>query len=221
MLKPRGIISFVFDDGYSEIMSEALPLFEKYGFRATVAVPVNAKKVVVPPNTSVLSLDTWKDYCAKKGHELAAHGLSHVPLPSLSDEQIQKELKESKEKTNATTLIYPGGAFDKRVKEISSQYFSAARTTKRGWENLPPKDFFALNTFNASRNNFSVLKWNLWALKAYWGNKWLIETYHHVNQANELHSVQLHSLESHLRFIRHLPVRFATIAEVASTYQTK
>lgn len=220
-MKPRGIVSFVFDDGYSEIMSEALPLLEKYGFRATIAVPIETNKVAETEKVSVASLAAWKDYCQTHEHELAAHSVNHLPLSTLSDEKVENELRESKNQTGATTLIYPGGAYDERVKKIAAKYFTAARTTKRGWNTLPPANNFALNTFNATQKNFSVWKWNIWALKAWLNNDWLIETFHHVNHDSALHSVKLSELEAHLKFLKRLPIRFATIAEVSSSNQIK
>ena len=216
----RGIISFVFDDGYSEIMSEVLPMFEKHGISTTVAVPIATEDVAIKENSSIPSLEDWKKYCSTNNHELAAHGKNHVPLSNLSEEQISEELKESKEKTNANTLIYPGGSFNARVKKITSDYFSSARTTKRGFETLPPKDFFELHTFNATQKNFSFWKWHLWALRALAENKWLIETYHHVNHPDKIHSVPLKELEAHIKFIKHLPIRIATIGQIISEYQT-
>lgn len=216
----RGVISFVFDDGYAEIMTDALPLLEKYGFKATIAVPVETSKVALTEKTAVAPLAEWKKYCLAHGHELSAHGVNHIPLSTLSDEAIEHELRESKNQTGATTLIYPGGSFNERAKKIAEKYFVAARTTKRGWNTIPPKDVFALNTFNATQKNFSVWKWNIWALKAWLDNSWLIETYHHVNHKDSLHSVKLSVLEAHLKFLRRLPVQFATIAEVVSKNQT-
>jgi|GEM_PF-2021398 len=218
-MRTRGAISFVFDDGYSEIMSEALPLLEKYGFRATIAVPVETEKVANIEQATIPSLASWRQYCQTHSHELAAHGVNHFALSTLSDEAVENELRESKNQTGATTLIYPGGAFDERINKIAEKYFKAARTTQRGWNTLPPNNFFALNTFNATVKNFSAWKWNLWAFNAWLNNSWLIETYHHVNRDRFSHSVKLVELEAHLKFIRHLPVQFATIAEVVSSNQ--
>lgn len=212
----RGIISFVFDDGYTEIMSEVLPVLEKYGIKATIAVPVETENITRSENATVAPLPMWKEYCEQKGHELAAHGTNHLPLPTLSEEQMRQELAESKEKTGANILIYPGGAFNNSVKKVAAEYFSAARTTKRGFETIPPKDKFELFTFNASQKNFSVWKWNIWALWAVLTNRWLIETYHHVNRSDKMHSVALADFEAHVKFISRLPVRVATLGNIIS-----
>jgi len=214
-MKTRGAISLVFDDGYQEIISDVLPLLKKYNIRATVAVPINTEMVEHSRDTTIASIEEWKSVCTENGHELAAHGINHIPLPSLSDEKLNEELKTSHEKTLANTLIYPGGAFDERVKKNSAQYFSAARTTIWGIENLRSNDNYALKTINATKKNFAAWKWNIMALRAVVENKWLIETYHRVNNdTNDFHTARLDMLESHLKFISLLPTKIGTIQEI-------
>jgi len=214
-MKTRGAISLVFDDGYREIISDVIPLLKKYNITATIAVPVNAEKVEHSNDTTIVSLEEWSDICKENGHELAAHGVNHVPLTSLSDESLNEELKISHDKTSSSTIIYPGGAFDERVKKMTMQYFSAARSTKWGIENLYPDDIYALKTINATKNNFAVWKWNIMALRAILENKWLIETYHRVNTAtDDFHNVQPKELEAHLKFISLLPIKISTIHDI-------
>lgn len=214
-MKTRGAISLVFDDGYEEIISDVLPLLKKYNIRATIAVPINTEKIEHSEGVTFASFEDWKNICAKNGHELAAHGLNHVALPSLSEEELTEELKTSHERTSSTTLVYPGGAFDERVKNIAKQYFSAARTTLWGLEDLKPKDRYALKTINATKNNFAVWKWNIMALRAFVENKWLIETYHRVNnETTDIHNVSIQNLEAHLKFISRLPIVINAIEEI-------
>lgn len=211
----------VFDDGYKEVISDVFPLLQKYNVKATIAVPVNTESVEHSEDTIIAPLEEWVNICAKNGHELAAHGLNHVPLPSLSDEDLNKELKTSQERTSSTTLVYPGGAFDERIKKAATQYFSAARTTLWGIENLQPNDSFALKTINATKNNFAVWKWNLMALRAIIENKWLIETYHRVNDnTDDLHNISLRKLEAHLKFISLLPIKIGTMREISKSNRT-
>jgi len=221
-MKQRGAISLVFDDGYKEIISDVLPLLQKYNVKATIAVPVNTESVAHSSGATIAPLNDWKDICAKNGHELAAHGVNHVPLPSLSDENLNEELKTSHEGTLSDTLIYPGGAFDERVKKAAAQYFSSARTTIWGMESLQPDDSYALKTINATKNNFAIWKWNTMALWAAIENKWLIETYHRVNNGtDDLHNVHLAKLETHLKFINLLPVKIGTIQEIQKLNEKK
>jgi len=211
----RGAVSLVFDDGYQEIFDLVLPLLRKYKIKATFGIPINTEKVASTEGAPVTSLEKWKETAQKEGHEIAAHGIDHLNLTTLSELELDKEMKVVDELTQASTIIYPGGAYDEKVKSISQKYYSAGRTTEWGFEKLKPTDLFALKTFNANRNNFNVNKWNLFSLSACLANLWMIETYHRVTEDPKiLHSVSLSDLEKHLNFISRLPIKIGTINEI-------
>lgn len=215
-MKKNRAISFVFDDGYAKIMSDVLPMFEKLGFKVTVAVPVETELVSKKEMVPIGNILEWRSYCEKHGHELAAHGVSHVALTKLSDADLKNELAIAKDRTGAKTLIYPGGAFDERVKDEVKKYFLCARTTKRGYEQIPAIDAFELKTFNATKKNFRIWLWNLRALKVALLGGWLIETFHHVDRNDLMHSVDSKKLFNHLRFIKKLGIKNVTLGEITS-----
>ena len=107
------------------------------------------------------------------------------------------------------------------ISPFAKQYFSTARTTIWGIENMHPNDNYTLKTINATKNNFAVWKWNIMALYAFIRNKWLIETYHRVNDnIDDLHNVHLAKLEAHLKFISLLPIRISTIKGIIISNNT-
>lgn len=214
-MKTRGVITFVFDDGYKAVYDEVLPLLAKYSVRAVFAVPLEPKGSTIE-GQKISSPEKWKQVGKKYGHEIAAHGITHKNLTKLSDTALSEELMAPATTFNATTLVYPGGAFDARVQAEAKKVYSAARSVLFGLETLPPKHMFALKTLNFTRKNFSVARANMYALLAFLQNKWLIETYHMVSsQPSALtHSVLLSDLESHLDFITSLPIAIKTIKEV-------
>jgi hypothetical protein len=92
----------------------------------------------------------------------------------------------------------------------------------QGFETIPPTDAHRLRSFVSTKTNFSVWKWNLRALWAWCANRWLIETHHNVSFGQGLwaaghgkrHTIPLDALERHLRFLRWLPIRIATIRDI-------
>lgn len=208
----RGAISLVFDDGYREVFEKVLPLLKKYGIRATFAVPVNTDYVAEREKAYLTSFAEWKSALEKDGHELAAHGTNHLAFTRLSDSDLWSELHVAKEQTSASTLVYPGGAHDKRVKKLASEFFKIARSTTWGIESNPPSDKFALKTINATNKNFRVWKWNLMALWALFAGKWLIETYHRFN-AEDLHSVDIGAFENHIKFLNKLKISIVMLRD--------
>ena len=221
MTPTRGILTLVFDDGYTEVYEQVIPLLRKLGLRAVFAVPVNSETLKQKKNAPVTSLDMWKDVCAREGHELAAHGVTHRPLTELSDNELEGELRDSRDLTGATTLVYPGGAFDERVRTATARYFAAARSARWGMETLPPRDPFSLRTLNATRKNFRWVKYWPRELGALVLGGWIIETFHRItDDPSASHGVTLHDFTWHLRWLSRLPLQVATIREITSSSTT-
>ncbi len=214
-MKTRGALTLVFDDGYTAVYEEVLPLLREYGVRAVFAVPlaVPEKSIADQP----LSLpDTWLSAAARDGHEIVAHGISHRSFTTLSDSELTQELSEPAETLRTSTLVYPGGAHDDRIVNEAKKYYTAARTVLHGLNDLHPQDPMRLKTINFTKRNFSVPRANIHALRALLQNKWLIETYHMVSSRPSAlkHSVLLDDLDRHLDFIASLPIRITTIEEL-------
>lgn len=214
-MKQRGAVTLVFDDGYTAVYNAVVPLLHLYGIRAVFAVPLH-----VPDNTiegeTLTSTQKWLAIAAEDGHEIAAHGITHTDLTKLSDAELDQELQEPANILQAPTLIYPGGAYDDRVINAAKQHYKAARTVQYGLNDLHPKDPLQLKTINFTKNNFSVARANIHALRAYLKNKWLIETYHMVSKERSslTHSAVIDDLEAHLDFITSVPVRITTIRDI-------
>lgn len=82
--------------------------------------------------------------------DIGSHTLNHPSLSRLQDEQLKDELIKSKNditkkiKKVATSISYPNGIYNNKVKEFSKKAgYLAAVTTKRGY-NTPLTDLFEL-----------------------------------------------------------------------------
>lgn len=214
-MKKRGTISFVFDDGYKQVFDHVPSLLEKYGFRGVFAVALNHKAIEATEGRPVKAWLDWLTLSAR-GHEIAAHSVNHLDLTTLRPEALTHELREPQQKLKATTLVYPGGAYNQSVADAARTYYTAARTVARGFETIPPRDPMRLKSFNWTRQNFSVAKANLLALWAYSTNTWLIETFHLIAEHDNAltHSVQTSLLDKHLQFVAKMPIHVRTIQEV-------
>ncbi len=129
-------VMLTFDDGYEDNYTNLFPLLKKYNVPAVIFLITD--RVGTPGHM------TWEQIKEMKDSGLAefgSHTRSHRRLRSLSNEEIVKELRESKqileEKLGSpvTALCYPFGAggFDKRVRP---QVFKAGYifdfSTKKG-----------------------------------------------------------------------------------------
>ncbi|MBN1354236.1 MAG: polysaccharide deacetylase family protein, partial [Candidatus Omnitrophica bacterium] len=87
---PRKTVSITFDDGLRNNFTKAYPVLKKYGFPATIFVA-----------TDFIGKDkflTWDDMktMQKNNIKIGSHTVSHAWLPDLSENDIRKELFESK-----------------------------------------------------------------------------------------------------------------------------
>lgn len=207
----RGVVTLVFDDGYQSVYDNVLPLLAKYRAPAVFALPLHTaalaelKRALVPHSR-------WQAL-RQYGHEIAAHSINHQDLATLPPDQLNRELQLPAEQLKATTLVYPGGSTNDVVTAAARRYYQAARTTRRGFEDIQPNDPLQLRTFDFTRKNFSPLKANILALAACLTNRWLIETYHIVDdhETEAWHAVRLTDFERHLAFLARLPLQITTI----------
>lgn len=213
----RGVITLVFDDGYQAVYDHVVPLLEERGLPAVFALPLKT----LPPARP------WPEWLhlQQAGHELAAHSITHRDLRTLSNADCTAEIQHPHDELGATTFVYPGGAHNETVVEQVKLYYTAARTTRYGFESLPPIDPWRLKTVDYTRDNWSLISANCRAFWAWAANVWLIETYHMIqpkrttldtNEAIPHHTVPLAGFIKHLDFITKLPVSVKTIHEVIS-----
>lgn len=213
----RGVVTIVFDDGYKAVYEKVLPWLRRLEVPAVFAVPIEGEKLEKTEERAVTPWTEWLKIKAE-GFEVASHTVSHHNLTLLDEKQLEEELSISQKMLEAATVVYPGGAVDDRVAQAASQYYQAGRTVHHGFEELPPAEPMRLKSYNYSRNNFSVPKANLLAGYAWSRNKWLIETYHLVDDDENkmVHSVKLSEFVRHIKFLRRLPVELKTIGQVIS-----
>jgi peptidoglycan/xylan/chitin deacetylase (PgdA/CDA1 family) len=124
------VVILNFDDGRKSQFTQAKPILDKYGFKATFYVVCNYldnKKGYM----------NWKEVktLQKEGHDIESHSMNHAHLEKLSEKGAFFEIAQSKKclqdhGINATTFAYPfnEGASDKKVINIVAKYYDLART---------------------------------------------------------------------------------------------
>jgi len=125
-------ITFIFDDAYNAEYIHMLPLFKKYNMSACTAVTANF--------IGCTKLNTGELYSTiyellemqENSWEILSHGLTHTNLMTLSEDDIDKELRLSKEVLTqlglkVNNLVYPFHANDEVVRECAKKYYRSAR----------------------------------------------------------------------------------------------
>jgi peptidoglycan/xylan/chitin deacetylase (PgdA/CDA1 family) len=135
---PARPIVLTFDDGYADLIEEALPVMIEQGFPATVFVTTGwlrgaAQYAVGTPPGRMLSWGQVVEL-SSAGVEIAAHSHSHPQLDQISEPRLRVELAKSRRLLedrlghSVCSLAYPYGYSSKRVRAVARQvgYLQAA-----------------------------------------------------------------------------------------------
>ena len=142
-------IIITFDDGYKDILINALPILKSSNFKATCFFVTNHigknnqwdKKKDKFREKNIMSNDDIKKWL-DSGMSVQSHSHNHVDLTKLSNADIIKELKISKkyfkDKFNIETDVfcYPFGKVNKNVYDLTKKIYKYAVTTNRSRYNI-------------------------------------------------------------------------------------
>jgi peptidoglycan/xylan/chitin deacetylase (PgdA/CDA1 family) len=120
-----------FDDAYRSV-ENVLPSLDRLGVPATIfacsrfadaAAPLAVPELASQPETELLTMgwDELREHAAR-GVEIGSHTVSHPHLPRLGDGEIERELRESRERIEAELgrrcrfVAYPYGEEDARCR---------------------------------------------------------------------------------------------------------
>ena len=136
----RRTVAVTFDDAYLSVLELAKPILDDVGFPATVFVPTdfpaNSGQPMAwegidmwlgGPHERELRPMSWEQLgvLADAGWEIGSHTCSHPRLTSLGDEELGRELIDSRSilaerlSRPCDTLAYPYGDHDERVLEAT------------------------------------------------------------------------------------------------------
>ncbi|MBU2264600.1 polysaccharide deacetylase family protein [Patescibacteria group bacterium] len=146
---PPKAVAITFDDGYYGQYQWAYPLLKKYGMTATFFIIVS--------NVGKPNVLTWAEIKAMSdgGMVIGSHALSHPHLSALDDEQLRKELVDSKtileEKIGrrVNLLSYPAGDYDERVIQFTKDAGYQAAMGVYKIINQSPKYRYSIRRFHA------------------------------------------------------------------------
>ena len=141
-LCPASPVALTFDDGYMDAYTAALPILQRYGFRATFYI---VSDFVGQPGYM-----GWGELAGLRdaGMELGSHSVSHPNLTELDSMELTRQIAQSKADLeqklhiHVNSFCYPSGAYDLTTQEqVRLAGFENATTTR--WDN-DDTDIFAL-----------------------------------------------------------------------------
>lgn len=140
--KKKFIITF--DDGYKDLITNALPLLKKYNFKATCLIISNLigkRNIWDEFNENIKDKELMNlsdiNYWLKNGMKIGSHSKNHKKLTKLNDKEKIDEIINSKnelESLTGTTIdsfCYPYGLYNENVVNIVKEKYDFAFTTNR------------------------------------------------------------------------------------------
>lgn len=132
-----------FDDAYESVFAHAYPALKERGMTATLFVVANQIDGVnewdsrIGDQLEKLMTAHQIRQMAADGFDIGAHTLSHAHLPDLDDDQLKREIFDSKSKiedllgAEVTSFSYPYGEYDDRVLRVCAEAgYKRAVTTR-------------------------------------------------------------------------------------------
>ena len=150
-LPPKHVL-LTFDDGYDDLYERLLPLAVERRLTAVIFLVADrigeSNLFDLRGGLRARNLLTWPQIreMQKYGIEFGSHTLTHPFLPDTPDEQLRRELIESKRRledalgVEITSFAYPYGGVDRRVRSaVAEAGYKLAFTTAPGpnWWNDP------------------------------------------------------------------------------------
>lgn len=208
----RAIVSIDFDDGWTSISSNAMPVVNKYGFKTTQYIISN---YLDDPSTWFMSTVKLRQML-NSGHVLGSHTTTHPHLPTLTNKQVTNQLANSKTKLDR---IYK--SYNKKVTMFATPYCETSATVV----SVAKLHYQAVRNCDGvtnTRANFD--RWNLkskivtnttttetitqWVTEAIAEKSWLILVYHEVAEPAQVkggeltYSITPAELDKHMQAIK-------------------
>jgi len=162
------VFGITFDDGYRNVLDNALPVLQQLGFTATNYFVVNqlgggnvwdAEKGV--PHSPLMTLDEMRAW-ARAGQEVGSHTLDHTDLSKVSADEAQRQIMQSKLQLEALlgssvdAFCYPYGHETAALREmVRAAGYHNATITMRGLVR-PAEDVFGLPRVTVARSTHIV-----------------------------------------------------------------
>lgn len=186
-----GAITLRFDDGWLSEYENAIPKMNSVGIKGTFYIVSKQKADDGYP--AYMSVNQIREIY-NMGHEIGSHTRTHPALSELTEIEKQNEIAGSRNDLLALnvgpilSLAYPYGDYDNSVLSIvKNAGFSSAVSTIDGYATQTSDKFQIERMGTVVSTTFSEIK--QWIDNAQIQKKWLIISFHEINNEGRLYSL--------------------------------
>ncbi len=208
----QGMITIVLDDGLSSQFTNARPILNAAGLKASYGIITG--EVGSSPYMSWSNITTLKN----EGNEIAGHSRTHPDLTTLTSAQAQAEVKGSFDDLVAQgfvpkSFLYPVGGVNPAIEQITKNAgYSGSRGSYWGL-NSPTANKYALYDIRYDKAT-SAATINAWIDQAVADKRWLILELHDVlpSGGDEL-SITNAKFQTVVNYIKSTGIKAVTLEE--------
>ncbi|OLT32011.1 hypothetical protein BJF79_36545 [Actinomadura sp. CNU-125] len=186
------VVSLTFDDGVRDQYDNARPVLDDHGMDGTFYI--NSARVDTPGYMSQAQLQTM----ASGGHEIGGHTITHANVPSLPEEEKQRQVCDDRVALlnlgfEVTSFAYPYGAVDPASMDVAEECgYNNARTVgglvspgSCGGcdlaETMPPAEPYSVRTPDSVKTGTTLAQLKQYVTQAEDdGGGWVPLVFHHV-----------------------------------------
>jgi len=213
-INKKSCLSLTFDDGLESDYTIAYPLLKEKNFSATFFIIANITSDPDEINRRFLKPYQIKEL-SEAGFEIGSHSLSHKMLTTLSNEEIEKELKESKElleknyNITINSFAYPYGKYNGDIIKLAKKYYINTRVIQQ----------FHYNQQDVIINSFAMKKdtnINEICESVNYANKnklWVTVIFHDISQNPKLWDTSIDDFENILNCIQESKIKVGSLIE--------
>lgn len=161
---PGRIVGLSFDDGYQDVADHALPVLRAHGFSATVFVATGvtdgrALFTWYDAQPPLMGWETIRELDAEGVLRFEPHTVTHPNLLQLGDEDVRREIAESKRELEeqlgrpTNGFCYPAGLFGERERRAVAGAGVAWAASCEPGVNTPSTDRLALRRRQVDRRD--------------------------------------------------------------------
>lgn len=198
---PSALVSFTFDDGKLNSLTEAAPTLQKHGLTGTNYVITDCVGMTAVPNSCRADGDapymTWAQITQLKnqyGWEIGSHSTDHSCLASaggdcqatkLTTAQIDAQLADSRaalaaQGITATAFAPPYGDYNQTVMAKAAKYYSSMRGFRDEGVNLWPLSDYLVNNVAVEEGLDTVASLKAEVDRAIAAKTWVVFTFHDI-----------------------------------------